>query len=169
MSVASLVGELKNSTIINSYISLYNSPIQVVDFSREINCTIWDCNSKIKNFTYFVLMSHISTAVIFCNLQNTASCDRIDYWKQIIDKYRPGILTVVAGTLLNKDSDQIVNQNQQKNKKIIERNTINVLQWCVEHGDIPFFNIDLADGESVKDMYNSIFVDRLKKIKETLP
>lgn len=151
-----------------------------VELFNSINCTIWDCSSKIHNFNYFILMNHISTVVIFCNLQNTNSCERIEYWKEIIDKYRLGILTIIVGTTLTKDSmnepDAITiheeasntntNTNRPKNKKVIERNTVNVLQWCVEHGDIPFFAIDLNNEDDVRDMYNSIFMDRLKKIIE---
>lgn len=194
-SISTLVGDkLKDCTLINSHISLYHISVAVPDEdiktiigknSDFVNCTIWDCNGKIRNFNYFVLMNHISTAIIFCNLQNVSSCERIDYWKQIIDKYRPGILTIIVGTTLSKElpeSDSALstshnsdeptntntNTNRPKNKKVIERNTVNVLQWCVEHGDIPFFAVDLNSEDDVKEMYNSIFVDRLKKIMATL-
>lgn len=231
-SVEALIGnDISETSLINSHISLYNANIpipvseEIHDFMQNfqpeseplnsINCTIWDCSGKIRNFNYFIMISHISTVIIFCNLHNTNSCERIDYWKEIIDKYRPGILTIIVGTILrtknltqlentegqneslkvldslrsslknqdslstatsrnesleNNDADQVDDSNstnrtnRTKNKQITERNMVNVLQWCVEHGDIPFFKIDLDDSEEVSAMYNTVFIDRLRKI-----
>lgn len=152
------------SSTINSYISLYNREIKLEkNHSKnkidKINLTIWDCSGEIRDLNYFILINHVSTCLIFCNLLNSNSCDRLDHWKEVIRKKHKYTQIVIVGTCLFGEQNM-----SERQMRTIQTNKIKVLEWCVENNDTPFFEIDLSNEDEIKEMYNSIFLDRVQKI-----
>ena len=141
-----------NALLINNQINLLNMRLMVDD--EQIPSTFWDCKSTIKNFNHYILTNHISTAIIFCNLQNTISCNNLEYWKNQINKHCPYTQIVIVGTYLaSKFHDDISN-------KLI------ALQWCVKHDDLPFIEVNLEDKTSSENLYLTIVKDRQQRLIE---
>ena len=148
-----LADDISSLNIINSQISLYHMTVPVVDVEQSaasLNVTIWDCSGKLIDLNGFILLNQLSTCILFCNLTNSPSCDRLHFWKQLFDKQSKTAQIIVVGTYINKTPDI------DKSAKVRDRNKIKVLEWCVSNGDIPFFEINLSDETQVHDMYNSI-------------
>lgn len=172
-SIKNLLGDTYNSSIaVNSSISLYCTSIKDLP-DNTINLTVWDCSGEIRDLNYFMLINHISTCLIFCNLLNSNSCDRLEYWKEVIRKYHKYAQIVVIGTYTAtrkvENADETVEPDNfftERQLRTIEKNKIKVLEWCVDNDDTPFFEIDLNNNNEIIEMYNSIFIDRLEKYLE---
>jgi len=147
LSLKEFIGDNFDQSIqYQSNVSLYNTVVALDD--ATINCTFWEV-SRLPIESAFI--TNVSTVIIFCNLQNTQSCDRLETWDELGQKYCTGDPIIVGTTY----------KSETTNNNVIEKNKVKVLHWCVQRGDIPFFCIDLHDPQMSQEMYHTIISHRL--------
>ena len=92
---------------------------------------IWDTQEATTvDLPQRVILRPVNICLIFCNLNRVETCDRISYWYNLIQKYRPGLQIVIVA-LEDRETDRS------------RANQISVLRWCTDtiKGDLPYFKI----------------------------
>jgi GTPase SAR1 family protein len=146
------IKNLLDHEYIASDIGLYSYTTTVEN--TKVHMTIWDTSSKIEDLDTHILMNTINICIIFCDLVNTSSCQSLGKWKDTVTAYNTNIQIIVAGTYLNDKLDRY--------SKLINKNKILVLEWCVQNGDIPFFEINNLETDN---MYNNIIRSRILNLE----
>jgi len=134
-------------------VTVYSHDMQTDTVTRKIN--IWDTKSSIKDLPRHVMLRCINVCVIFCNLSNTKSCNDVSYWYSCIQKYRPGIETIIVSVC---DGE---NDNTQKNQQ-------KLLKWCQNDIKInlPYFKISSSNADvEFCQMYKDLTEHIAQKLK----